>query len=105
MLDCVEFKRLFKEKYLSERFYDKKIKEFHELKMGSMTMNVMITKFLELLHYVPYIKEEKIKIQRYLSCLSTYFTNKIEFDTPKTLDEALYKARLCYEHSQSRLEN
>ena len=33
-IDWSKFKRLFKEKYLSERFYDKKIKEFHELKMG-----------------------------------------------------------------------
>ena len=70
--------------------------------MGSMTTNGLITKFLELLHYVPYIKEEKIKFQRFLSCLPSYFANKIEFDTPKPLDEALYKARLCYEHSQSR---
>ena len=70
-----------------------------------MTMDSLITKCLELLHYVPYIKEEKIKIQRFLSYLPTYFVNKIEYDTPKTLDEALYKGRLCYEHSQSRSEN
>ena len=92
-------------KYLSKRFYDNKIKEFHELKMGSMTMDGLVKKIFELLHYVPYIKEEKIKIQRFLRCLPTYFVNKIEFDTPKTLNEALYKAGLCYEHRQSRLEN
>ena len=73
--------------------------------MGSVTMDGMITKILELLHYVPYIKEEKIKIWRFLSFLPTYFAHKIEFDSPKSLDEALYKARLCYEHSQSRYEN
>ena len=55
-LDWEEFKRLFKEKYLYERFYGKKNKEFHEMKMGSMTIDGFITKFLELLHYVPYIK-------------------------------------------------
>ena len=75
-MDWQEFKRLFKEKYLSKIFYDKKIKEFHELKMGSMTIDGLIKKNLELLHYVPYIKEEKIKIQRFLSCLPTYFEIK-----------------------------
>ena len=46
------------------------------MKMGSMTMDGLITKFLELLHYVPYIKEEKIKIKIFLSFLPTYFANK-----------------------------
>ena len=32
-----EFKRHFKKKYLSERYYDRKAKELYELKMGSMT--------------------------------------------------------------------
>ena len=31
-----EFKRLFRKKYFSERYYDRKSKEFYELKMGSM---------------------------------------------------------------------
>ncbi len=31
------FERLFKEKYLSERYYDEKAKDFYELWMGSMT--------------------------------------------------------------------
>ena len=29
-----EFKKYFKQKYLSDRYYDDKIKEFHELKLG-----------------------------------------------------------------------
>ena len=46
---------------MSERFFDQKVKEFHELRMGSMTMDAFINIFLYLLHYVPYIKEEKGK--------------------------------------------
>ena len=57
------FRKLFQEKYMSERFFDRKVKEFHELRMGSMTMDAFINKFLNLLHYVPYIKEEKVMIQ------------------------------------------
>ena len=57
------FQKNFQEKYMSEMFLDRKVKEFHELRMGSMTMDAFINRFLDLLHYVPYIKEEKVKIQ------------------------------------------
>ena len=57
------FQNIFQEKYMSERFFYHKVKEFHELRMGSMTMDAFINKFLDLLHYVPYIKQKKVKIQ------------------------------------------
>ena len=56
------FRKIFQEKYMSKRFFDKKVKEFHALRMGSMTTVAFINKFLDLLHYVPYIKDEKVKI-------------------------------------------
>jgi len=36
-LNWSEFERLFKKKYLLERYLDDRAKEFYELKMGSMT--------------------------------------------------------------------
>ena len=57
------FHIIFQEKYMSERFFDRKVKEFHELMMGSITMDSFINRFLDLLHYMPYIKDEKVKIQ------------------------------------------
>ena len=57
-----KFHKIFEEKYMSESLFDKEVKEFHELRMGSMTMDAFINRFLDLLHYVPYIKEEKAKI-------------------------------------------
>ena len=90
---------------MSKRFFDCKVIEFHEQHMGSMTMDAFINIFLYLLHYVPYIKEEKVKIQQFLGCLPPSFLDRIEFDMPKTLDTALHKARLYYEHGQSQQEN
>ena len=58
-----EFKRLFQKKYLFERYYDGNAKELYELKMGSMTDDVYTNILLELVRYVPYLKEEKAKIQ------------------------------------------
>ena len=90
---------------MSKRFFDRKVKEFHELCMGSITMDTFINRFLDLLHYVPYIKDEKVKIQQFLGCLPPNFRERIGFDMPKNLDTTLHKARICYDHGQLRQEN
>ena len=56
-----------------ERFFDRKVKEFHELRMGSMTMDSFINIFFDMLHYVPYIQDKKLKMQQFLVCLSPNF--------------------------------
>ena len=73
--------------------------------MGSMTMDYFINIFLDLLHYVPYIKDEKVKIQQFLGCLPPNFRETIEFDMPKTLDTTLHKSILCYEDEQLKKDN
>ena len=69
-LEWDEFKRLFKKQYLSESYYGRETKEFYELRLGHMTMEDLINKFLDLLWFVPYIREEKVKLQRFLSYFS-----------------------------------
>ena len=81
---------------MSKRFFDQKVKEFQELRMRYMTMDEFINIFLDLLHYVPYIKEEKVNIQQFIGCLPPSFRDRIEFDMPKTLDTMLHKSRLYY---------
>jgi hypothetical protein len=39
------------------------------MKLGQLTMDDYAIKFLELLRYVSYIKDEKVNIQRFLSGL------------------------------------
>ena len=63
-------------------------------------MEEYANKFLELLRYVRYIKDDKVKIQRFLSGLPQSYKDRIEFDEPRTLEEAIRKAR--YFHEQSR---
>jgi hypothetical protein len=62
-LSWKQFEKYFKKKYLSEKYYDGKTKEFYELKLGQLTIDEYINKFLELMRYVPYIKDEKVKMQ------------------------------------------
>ena len=46
-------------------------------------------KFLELLKYVPYIRHEKVNIQRFLSGLPQAYKDRIEFYEPRTLEEVI----------------
>jgi hypothetical protein len=96
-MEWSDFKKYFKKQYLSESYYERKTKEFYELRLGQMTMDDLINKFLELLRFVPYIREDKVKIQRFLSCLPQSYKDRIEFDNPKTLSEVFRKARMCYD--------
>jgi hypothetical protein len=57
-----EFKRYFEKKYLTKRYYDRKMKEFFEIKLGSMTIDEYEQNILELLKYVPFIKDETVNI-------------------------------------------
>eukprot|EP00253_Pinus_taeda_P012064 PITA_12064 len=81
------FQKFFKERYLTERFYDEKAREFHDLRLGQQTMDEFITRFTSLLRYIPYIREEKAKVQRFVSSLPLYMRERIEFDNPKSMDE------------------
>jgi hypothetical protein len=76
------------------------MQEFFELKLGSMTMEGYENKFLELQRYVGFIKEEKVKIQRFLGGLPSFYKYKIQFDEPITLVEIVRKAKYLYEQGK-----
>jgi hypothetical protein len=67
-----------------------------------MNMEEYKKKFLRLLKYVRFIGDEKVKIQRFLSGLPTFYKEKIKYDEPKTLTEAIRKAKYVYEKGQRR---
>jgi hypothetical protein len=72
------------------------MQEFFELRLGSMTMAEYKKKFLGLLKYVRFIGDEKVKIQRFLSGLPTFYKEKIKYDEPNTLTEAIGKDKCMY---------
>ena len=98
------FQQYFKDKYLTERFYDEKSREFHDLKLVQMTMDEYITKFTSLLRYIPYLIDEKAKVQWFLSSFPTHMEEQIEFMNPMTMDEEILKARMCYQQSKENKE-
>ena len=97
-----QFNKYFKQKYLFGEYYDDKIKELHELILGQLTMEEYAKKFLELLRYFRYIGDDKVKIQRFLSGLPQSYKDRIEFDEPRTLEEAIRKVKYCYDHNKGK---
>jgi hypothetical protein len=97
-----EFKKYFQKEYLSEYFYDKKMHDLFELRLGSMTMEDYEKKFLGLLKYVGFINNEKVKIQRFLSGFLAFYKENIWYDEPKTLTEAIRKDKYLYEKGQGK---
>ena len=91
-----EFKRYFQNKYLAKRYYDNKMKEFFELKLWSMTIDEYERRYLELLKYVSFIKDESVKIQRYLSGLPSFISDKIQYDDSETLEETIRRTK-CHD--------
>jgi hypothetical protein len=85
-LSWEQFEKYFWKKYLSEKYFDEKTKEFYELKLGQLTIEEYVSRFLKLLRYVTYIKEKKAKVQCFISGLPKDYWNRIEFDEPKTLE-------------------
>lgn len=103
-LKSIEFESLFGHKYLSQRYYDIKEKEFYELKMGQPSNEEYITKFMELLRYVPNMKEEKEKVQWFISGFPMSFKRCTEFYEPPTLNDVIKKSKLKYEKEKRRQE-
>jgi hypothetical protein len=56
--------------------------------------------FFELLKYVDFIKDKKVKIQRFLSGLPSLYSEKKQYDNPKTLEETIRRSRHLYEKSK-----
>lgn len=65
-------------------------------------MDEFITRFTSLLRYVPYIRKEKAKVQRFVSSLPMSMRERIEFDNLKMMDEAIRKARIRYQQSKQK---
>jgi hypothetical protein len=79
------------------------MKEFFELKLGCMTMDEYKKRFFELLKYVEFIKDEKVKIQRFLIGLPSFYRDKIQYDNPRNLEETIRREKYLYEKSRERL--
>ena len=67
-------------------------------------MDEYANNFLELLRYVLYIRDEKVKVQRFLSGLPQAYKDRIEFYEPRTLEEAIRKDKYCYEQSKGKID-
>ena len=70
--------------------------------MGQQILEEYVNKFLELLTYVRYIKDKKVKIQHFLNGLPQSYKDQIKFYEPRTLEEVIRKDKYCYEQSKRK---
>jgi hypothetical protein len=70
--------------------------------MGSMIMAEYEKKFLGLLKYVGFMNDEKVKIQRFLSGMSTFYKENIRYDELDMLTKAIRKDKHLYEQGYGR---
>jgi hypothetical protein len=78
------------------------MKEFFELKLGSITIDEYRRRFLEPLKYVSFIKDETVNIQRYLSGFPSFISDKKQYDDPKTLEETIRWDKCLYDQQKAR---
>jgi hypothetical protein len=77
------------------------MQDFFELGLGRMTMAEYEKKFLGMLNYVGFIKDEKVKI-RFLSGFPSFYKEKIQYDQISALTGTIKKAKYMYEKSNGR---
>ena len=68
-------------------------------------MEYFFNKFIEMIRYAPYLKDEKIKIQQFLSYLSYPYRNRIEYDYPTTLGGTIRKDKCCNEQYMNKTKH
>lgn len=68
--------------------------------MWNMTNEECITMFLDWLSYVPYIKDKKSKVQRFINGTPLASKDQIEYEGPWSLEEVIKKLKHCYEKSK-----
>ena len=102
-VDWDKVQKYFKDKYLSSWYYDNKRKEFYKIKLGNKNMEGHVQKFMELLRYVGYIKEERVKIQSILRGLSLNYRDRIEFSNIQTLEGTTRIVRHYYKQSKGKV--
>ena len=67
-------------------------------------MEEYANKFLDLLRYVRYIKDEKVKIQHFLSGFPHSYKDRIEFYEHRNMEEAIRKDKYFYDQIKGKLD-
>ena len=73
-------------------------------RLGMLTMEEFVTKFVNLQRYVPFFRDEKAKVYRFINRFPSTYKENIEFEIPKTMDEGIRKSKLCYHLFKPRSE-
>jgi hypothetical protein len=91
------FEERFHERYLPEELIERQLNEFNALRQGGRTVPEYEARFMELLRYVPHLKTEKLKVNRFVFGLNGSLRAKVRILMPQTLHEAVQRALIAEE--------
>jgi hypothetical protein len=67
-----------------------------------MTIDEYEIRLLELLKYVSFIKDEQVKIQKYLSGMPSFISDRIQYDDPKALEVTIRRDKFLYDQQNRK---
>jgi hypothetical protein len=91
------FLERFRARYLSEQFCQRRIDEFHDLQQRGLSVAQYETKFLELLPYVDYMKDEKLQVNRFIKGLNHTLYGMVRMTPPGDLSYTVERAVIAEE--------
>ena len=77
------------------------MEELFELKLENMTMEYYEKRFIEILKYAGFIKDEKLKIQRFIDGILYSYKDNIQYDRLNTLKDTIWKVKHLYDHNMN----
>ena len=83
------FLERFRERYLSDHFRQKQIEEFHSLHQRGLTVAQYESRFLELLPYVEYMKDERQRVHRFIMGLNFSLQGPVRLAFPTTFRQVV----------------
>ena len=98
------FLERFRERFMSEHFRQKQIEEFHSLHQRGLTVGQYESRFLELLPYVEYMKDEKQQVHRFIMGLNFSLQGPVRMAFPTTFRQVVEIA-LVVEDTLTRQES
>jgi hypothetical protein len=81
------FEERARERYLSEEFIKRRLKEFIALRQGGRTVPESEARVMELLRHAPHLNPKKLKVSRFMLGLNSSMRAKVIILKPQTLHD------------------
>jgi hypothetical protein len=93
------FEERFRERYLSEEFFERRLNEFIALRQGGCTVPESEARVMALLRHALHLNPEKLKVSGFMLGLNNSMRGRVYYRMPQTLHDFVPKAVVQNEFS------